>query len=140
MVGHPVLEFHELALQAKQFAKVQLAVEPLDLGVAYSVIQQIRETLVVNLFLQLFVETVEQIGADALGCSAAARIVGIHGFLSGDFTPAIQRTACDIAMTNRESILIARVCRRSTHARPGTSHRRELVHPRAGSPSCRSSG
>ena len=53
VVGHPVLEFHELALQAKQFAKVQLAVEPLDLGVAYSVIQQIRETLVVNLFLQM---------------------------------------------------------------------------------------
>ncbi len=73
---HPVLQLHQLALQAEQLLEVMLAVEPV-VGVAVvGAILQRLEPVVVELHLDFFVERVLKVGVNQFAHVGAVGRIG----------------------------------------------------------------
>jgi hypothetical protein len=66
LVLHPILQLHELALQAQQLLEVMLAIHPFfDIGDGHCAFEP-EEAVVVELHLDLFVKRVLEVGVDQL--------------------------------------------------------------------------
>jgi hypothetical protein len=63
---HPVLQFHELGLQAEQLLKIVAAIVPLALAIGAPIGEIGQGMVVLDVHLDLFVPTVEKIAADTL--------------------------------------------------------------------------
>ncbi len=64
VVLHPVLQFHQLALQPEQFLEIDPAVDSLGGGMAGEFVGQFAQAVVVDLEFQLFIEAVEHFGVN----------------------------------------------------------------------------
>ncbi len=73
---HPVLQFHQLALQAQQLLEVNLAVEPVAGVAVVGAILKRLEPVVVELHLDFFVERVLKVGVDQFAHIGAVGRVG----------------------------------------------------------------
>jgi hypothetical protein len=74
---HPVLQLHELALQAQQLLEVMLAVEPVvGVAVVRGAILKRLEPVVVELHLDFFVERVLKVGVNQFAHVGAVGRVG----------------------------------------------------------------
>ena len=81
LVLHPVLQLHQLALQAKQLLEVDAAVNGVALGIAGGFGEQLVEPVVVKLHLQFFVERVGEVGGDAVVQRVGVDDLGVvHGW------------------------------------------------------------
>src|SRR5262249_10564476 len=77
LLHDPVLQLHQLALQAKQLLEVDATIERRRLGMLGDLGQQLGQAIVVDLHLELFVDGVEHLAIDAM--EPRIRVVG-HGW------------------------------------------------------------
>jgi hypothetical protein len=80
LLHDPVLQFHQLALQAKQLLEVDAAIHRLRLGMLGDLGQQLGEAIVVDLHLEFFVDGVEHLAIDAM--EPRIQVIG-HGWDPG---------------------------------------------------------
>jgi len=79
-VHDPVLQFHQLALQAKQLLEVDATIDRLGLGMLGQLGEQLGQAIVVDFHLEFFVDGVAHLAVDAMG--PRIRVIG-HGWNPG---------------------------------------------------------
>jgi hypothetical protein len=66
IVGDPVLQLHELALQSEQLFEVEAPVQCIPVRMLGDVDEELVKSIVIDLHFELFVEAVSQLLPDAL--------------------------------------------------------------------------
>ena len=65
LVHHPVLQFHELALQAKKLLEINVPIDGVRSLIFAGGFNELGQALIVEFHLKLFVEAIEHLGVDA---------------------------------------------------------------------------
>jgi hypothetical protein len=78
LVHHPVLQLHELALQAEQLVEVEVAVERIARSLVLNQLGEFRGARVVELHLELLVDAVDQLTPDLIPCPSLAVAAHMH--------------------------------------------------------------
>jgi hypothetical protein len=86
----PVLQLHQLPLQAEQFLEVEDPVEPVRLCLLGESLQRLRQPLVVELHFQLLIEAVGNLGVNLAG--QITRFVAFGHFSVGGPAPHPQES------------------------------------------------
>ena len=80
LVHDPVLQFHELALQAKKLFEINVPVDGVRSLIFAGGFNELGQALIVELHLKLFVEAIQHLGVDAsLKGFRRLRILATHG-------------------------------------------------------------
>src|SRR5215467_7771949 len=66
VVRNPVLQLHKFALKSEQFFEVEAPVQCIPVRMLGDVIEELVQSIVINLHFELFVEAVSQLLSDAL--------------------------------------------------------------------------
>src|SRR5262245_15107872 len=112
LVDDPVLELHELSLQAEELAEVELPIDRRLPGRLGYLSDELGQARVVHLELELLVEAVEHLSVNPFR-ERAARLLDAHG---RDFSAA-SRVEVDIDMTTSDRATIVNAVRRSINNR-----------------------